>query len=217
MCLSAEVDVVAGLAVGIVGVDALRHVRRPAERALAAIPVVLAAHLLVEAFVWWGLDEQLPRAVVGPAAWVYLAIAFGVLPVLVPAAASGLEPMSNRRRTRFFVAIGVGVSAVLMYAVVRGPIEATIEGHHIEYRADLWHGGTLVALYLLATCGALLASHHRHVRWFGAANLAAACVLAWIDKTSFISLWCFWAAVASISIAVHLRHAEQTPTPLVDA
>lgn len=121
-------------------------------------PGVLAGHQLVEALVWWGLEGRVPEGVWRPALWLYPAIAFGALPVLVPIAIGALEPVENRRRIRLFIAIGAGVSVALMYSVVRGPIEAIIQGHHIDYRVDLWHGGLLVALYVVATCGSLLAS-----------------------------------------------------------
>jgi multisubunit Na+/H+ antiporter MnhB subunit len=87
---------------------------------------------------------------------LYLAIAFGVLPVLVPLAVGALEPLANRRRVGVFTATGVVVAVVLMYAVVRGPVEASIEGHHIAHRLDLWHGGIIVTLYVVATCGSML-------------------------------------------------------------
>lgn len=211
MCFSAEADVVAGIVVGAIGIDAVRHVRQPSERALAALPVVLGVHQLIEAFVWWGLDDRVPSAVERTSVWLYLVLAFGVLPVLVPFAVRAVEPATDRRRFRVFVATGIGVAAVLMYAVVRGPVDASIEGHHISYVVDLWHGGLIVALYVFATCGAMLLSKHDHVRWFGAANLVAAAFLAWLDKTSFISLWCLWAAVTSVAIAAHLRYAERPP------
>jgi hypothetical protein len=86
------------------------------------------------------------------------------------------------------VAVGVFVAVDLTYAVVRGPVVATIDGHHIVYEVDLWHGGTLVLLYVLATCGSLLASDRRYVRRWGAGNLVAAVVLAWVDQNAFISL-----------------------------
>lgn len=211
MCFSAEADVVAGIVVGAIAVDAVRHVRQPSERALAALPVVLGVHQLIEAFVWWGLDDRVPKAAERTSVWLYLVIAFGVVPVLVPFAVRAAEPETDQRRFRVFVATGIGVATVLMYAVVRGPVHAAIQGHHISYTVDLWHGGLIVALYVFVTCGALLLSTHDHVRWFGAANIAVAAFLAWLDKTSFISLWCLWAAMTSVAVAVHLRYAERPP------
>jgi len=208
MCFSAQADVVAGVVVGAIGLDALRHVRSRAETALAAIPVVLAGHLLVEAVVWWGLEDRVGPAIWRPAVGLYLVLAFAVLPVLVPVAVAALEPASNRGRLRGFTALGAAVAVVLTYAVVRGPVTASIEGHHIDYRVDLWQGGALVLLYVIATCGSLLASRHAHVRWFGAVNLVVVCLLAWLSKSSFISLWCAWATVTSAAIAFHLRYAD---------
>lgn len=207
MCFSPEVDVLAGLVIGAVGIDAVRHVRTAAERPLAALPLVFAVHQLVEAGVWWGLEGKVGAEVGHAAEWVYLAIAFGVLPILVPVAVSALEPVAHRRRTGAFVALGSFVAVMLMYAVVRGPIEATIRGHYIAYDVDLWHGGALTALYVLATCGVLLLSDRAHVRAWGVVNLAAVLVLAWVNQAGLISLWCVWAAVTSVAIAAHLRYA----------
>jgi hypothetical protein len=205
MCFSPEADLVSGIVIGAIGIEAFRHVARPAERALAAVPVVLGVHQLVEAVVWWALRGDLPQRWVEPAATVYLLIAFGVLPILVPAAVGALEPASNRRRLAAFTALGMAVSAVLVHAIVRGPVVAVIDGHHISYRVDLWRGGLIVACYVVATCGALLVSAHRHVRWFGLVNLVIVASLVALDRNALISLWCAWAAVTSIAISVHLR------------
>ena len=211
MCLSAEADVVAGVVVGAIAVEGFRHAHRPPERLLASLPLLLAAHQLVEAFVWLGLQGEVSKSVWEPALYAYLLIAFGILPVLVPIAVTGMEEPADRHRMRWFVYIGAVVSAVLMVAVVRGPVVATIQGRHIDYFVDLWHGGVAVALYVVATCGPMLRSRHQHVQWFGAANLVAAVVLGYLSKSSFISLWCLWAAVTSVAIVVHLRHAEVQP------
>ena len=205
MCFSAEADVIGGLVVGGIGIDALRHVGRRAERLLAALPVVLGAHQLIEGVVWWGLEGHVSARFWEPARFLYLTIAFGVLPVLVPLAVGSLEPVSKRVQTAWLTAVGAVVSIVLMYAVIDGPVESTIEGHHIAYRVELWQGGLIVVLYVAATCGSLLLSSHRHVRWFGAANLVAVVLLGWLAQNAFISLWCAWAAVASLAIAFHLR------------
>jgi hypothetical protein len=211
VCFSAEADVAAGVIIGAIGLDGIRHVRRRAELALAALPLILAGHQFVEAFVWWGLEGHVPQSIGRFAIWLYLAVAFGVFPVLVPIAVAALEPAATRRRMTPFVVIGAVVAAVLSYAVVRGPIVAAIEGHHITYEADLWHGGVTVAHYVMATCGPMLLSAWPHVRWFGRANLVAAAALAWLSQSSFISLWCLWAAVTSVVITSHLRMAASTP------
>ena len=211
MCFSPEVDLVAGLVIGAVGLDALRHARTPAERPLAALPLVFAGHQLIESVAWWGLQGKIPTVLGDTAEWLYLAIAFGVLPILVPVAVGALDPVGHRLRTTMFVTVGIAVAIALMYAVVRGPVVATINGHYIAYHVGLWHGGTLVVLYVLATCGSLLASDHVHVRAWGAINLLAVAVLAWVNRAGFISLWCVWAAITSIAIVMHLRYASHEP------
>jgi hypothetical protein len=205
MCFSATADLVIGGVTVAAGIDAIRHVRRPAQHWVAVLPVVLGTHQMTESLVWRGLGGHVDESVWRPAMWVYLAIAFGLVPVLVPLAVGALEPVMGRRRIAAFTVLGVSVATALMYAVVRGPVEAAIEGRHISYTVDLWQGGLLVFLYVLATCGSLLASSYQVVRWFGGVNLVAVVLLAWLDKTAFISLWCAWAAVTSVLIARWLR------------
>lgn len=210
MCLSPEVDVLAGLFVGAVGIVAVRQVREPAEWPLAVLPLVLAAHQLIESLVWWRLLGRLPDRVGDGAEWAYLAIAFGIVPALVPIAVVLLEPV-RRWWGVVLVAIGAGVAVLLMFGMLRGSVGAIIEGHHIAYRADLWRGDELTVLYVVATCGSLLASAHRHIRWYGAINIVFVGVIAWVSESGLISLWCLWAAITSVAIVAHLRYAPRMP------
>jgi hypothetical protein len=77
MCFSPQADLVGGVVIGAIGVDTLRHCRRPREVALASLPLLLAAHQFVEAFVWWGLEGRVAPGVGRAAMWAYLAFAFG--------------------------------------------------------------------------------------------------------------------------------------------
>ncbi len=163
---------------------------------------------------WWGLEGDLPQAVFAERhVYLYVVIAFGVVPVLVPLAVQMLEPPAHRVEARVMTAIGVGVAIVLLRATVRGPVEATIEGHHIAYWVDLstW-AGVIIVLYVVATCGSLLLSSHAAIRWFGVVNLVAVILLGWLAATAFVSLWCALAAVTSVAVDAYLRHGVAPPS-----
>lgn len=206
MCFSAEADIVAGVVVGAIGLDAVRHVTQRREMLLASLPLVFATHSLIEAFVWWGLEDQVPHSVGRLAIWFYLGIAFVLLPIMVPAAVTVREPAEVRRYMAIFVVLGCVVAVILAYALARGPVIAAIDSYNIDYTVNLSYGGFVVALYVLVTCGPLLLSRDRYINLFGLASLVAVGVLIWIDQTALISLWCFWAALTSVVIAVHVRH-----------
>ena len=209
MCFSPEVDLIGGAAIAAIGLDTLRHVDHDNERAVASLPVIFGLHQVVETFVWWGLDGRVTVQVGDVAAWLYLARAFGLLPWFVPLAVRRLEP-DPRRRYYDLLLIGIGavVSAYLMAAVVRGPIEVVDGGFYLSYSVSITYGGTITALYVLSTCGSLLLSSDRYLARYGVANLGAVVVLSVLLVSGVISLWCVWAAITSVAIAIHLRRTD---------
>jgi hypothetical protein len=213
MCFSAEADIVAGMVVTVIGVDAVRQAKQPAERALAVLPMLLGAHLLVEAVVWWGLTDQVAWSTGRLAMWAYLAFALCVLPLLVPLTVRAMEPDPHRRRLMAGLAV-VGAAIVVVYLVglVTEPVQVRIVGHHLEYDLGLRHGVLLAAVYAAVACGAPLLSSHRRIAEFGVANLVAVAALTWLQSNALTSLWCAWAAVASLAITAYLRH-EHAPAP----
>jgi hypothetical protein len=215
MCFSPQADLVSGLVIGTIGLDTVRHTRRARELVLASLPLLLAAHQLVEAFVWWGLQGRVAPGVGRGAMWAYLLFAFGVLPVLVPAAVMAIEPQRHHRWAMApMLVIGAFVSVLLVVSMIRGPLGARLGVHQINYDLVVPGGVLVVVAYVLATCGSMLESSYRHVRQFGAVNLVAAGVIAWLATSGFASLWCFWAAICAGAIALHLRLARHHRGPV---
>ncbi len=206
MCFSPEVDLVTGVVIVAIGADAVRHVDRRSQLSLALLPMVLGMHQLVESVVWWGLEGRISDGVWQVARWLYLSIAFGLVPVWVPLAVGALEGHLMAQRTRWLTALGVVVAAMLMTGVIRGPIDSRIEGHHIDYDVDLWQGGLLVVFYVVATCGSCSCSPSMHEY---VASGWSTWPSSWLSPRSirgaFISLWCAWAAVTSLAISLQLR------------
>lgn len=89
MCYSAEADLVAGLVIGGVGIDAIRHVEDRRLLPLASVPLVLAGHQLLEAVAWWSLEGRASAAAGDMAVTAYLIIAFVIVPTWFPMRCGG--------------------------------------------------------------------------------------------------------------------------------
>ena len=216
MCFSPQADLVGGIVVGAIGIDAVRNVHKRHDHvALAALPLLLGAHQVIEAFVWLGLQGHMPHEVERVALWAYLLIAFVILPVFVPLAVLSNEPLQRRRLAMApLVALGAVVAGVLFAAMVRGPVEVRLRPYHLAYSIELSHGGVIVGFYVLAVCGTLLLSSRRRIFTFGIFNLVAVGVIAWLTIDGFASVWCGWAAVTSGAVALHMRVGRSSRLPL---
>lgn len=210
VCFSPQGDLAGGIVVTTIGVDACRHLRgRNNYLLLATMPLLLGAHQIDESLVWWSLQGHVPHAVGRVAMWIYLLIALVVVPVLVPVAIYKLEPTRRRRYSIApFIVLGAGVALALLVTMVRGPVTVRMGRYHLAYSIGLRHGIVIVGLYVVATCGALLFSGYRHVLVFGLANLVVVVILARLTADGFASLWCFYAALASGAITLHMRFAK---------
>ena len=213
MCFSIEADVVAGVALLPVAALSLREVRHVRELPFAALPLLFALHQLTEAVVWAGLDGHVSAEVTQAAAMAYVLFAFPVLPTLVPLAVLLLEPKGARRRVSPFVALGLVVSAALLYFVLNGPLVVTEHDHAVVYGIDLQYGMFWAVLYITATVGPALMSGYPSIVAFGALNLVGLTLVAVVYREAFASLWCVLAALMSVMVLLHMYRRRRLPDP----
>jgi hypothetical protein len=165
VCFSPQADLVGGVVITMIGVDAVRHVRQRRElTALAWIPLLLGAHQFIEALTWLWLQGHIARGIGHLALWAYLLIALVVLPVSVPLAVIALEPTKWRKLMMVpFAAIGAVTATVLFAAMAGGPVGVRLAPYHLAYSVRLHDGFLITAVYGIAVCGPLLLSGYRHV------------------------------------------------------
>ncbi|WP_035805871.1 DUF6629 family protein [Kitasatospora mediocidica] len=206
MCWSAQADLVAGTVVTGLGLACLARVRRARDLPLAALPLVLGLHQLLEAVVWLGADGG---AGAGPTAWartLWAVIALPLLPVLVPV---GVWCATGRARVAAFAVLGVAVGVPLAAAVAAHPVTARVHGHTLAYGVGVPHAALLLTGYLLATVGTLLVSGDALLRLLGAVVGVGAGICALVWQLAFVSTWCALAAVASLLLLVWVGAARR--------
>ncbi|MFF0156209.1 DUF6629 family protein [Streptomyces sp. NPDC005263] len=194
MCWSATADLVAGTAVAGVGVACVARTRSGRELPLAALPLLLGAHQLVESVVWYSGGGS------GPATTAWAVIALPLLTVWVPAGVLCACPPHARRRVCALLVVATLTAAMLAYGLATGPAKAEIRGHTVGYTFDLPLTPLLIVGYLLATVGSLLLSGDRWLRVLGilVALGALGCWVLW--RLEFVSTWCALAAVCSVVV-----------------
>jgi hypothetical protein len=193
MCWSATADLIAGAGIACVGVACVARVRRAGDLPLAALPLLLGAHQLIEARIW-----QVGGGT-GPATLAWAVIALPLLAVWVPVAVVCAVP---RQAVRLAVplAAGVATAAVLAYSLATRTVRAEIRGHTVAYVIGLPQAEVLVAGYLIATIGALLLAGDRWLVGFGALAGVGAVVCWALWRLEFVSTWCAFAAVCSLVV-----------------
>lgn len=215
MCFSATSSFIASGVIGAIGVATLRHVREPRALLAAAVPMLFALHQFTEGWVWLGLDGRIGKVGFDHVTFLFTLYAQGILPLLMPAAVALMEP-PGRRRTVILALAGVGavVFAWDVYGLIFLPSQCFIEQNSIAYRNPMTGDFGISCLYILATCGALLLSTHRVVRWYGLLNVVALSIAEIVKQYAFASVWCFYAAIMSVMIYWQFRRlAIDVETP----
>jgi hypothetical protein len=214
MCVSAEVDIAAAAVIGGVAVDAIRHIERRDQIMIGTLPAIFALHQAIEVVVWWWAEGVVGASVGRPATWLYLLVALVVLPTWVPLAVRNIEPDERRRHTiQAMVGVGVVTSAVLLWQLVDGDVDVRDQQWHLQYVFGLDWPSVVVAGYLIATCAPLLVASRPSLRWYGIVNVTAVAVITALSVGAVVSIWCVWAAVTSVAIAIYLRreHGGRAP------
>ena len=198
MCFSATANFVAAGGIAAIGVATLRHVQQPRAVLLATMPILFALHQFTEGFVWLGLDHRIRPEAEGHVVFLFILYAQGILPLLMPLATLLIEPPGRRRQIiAGLTALGAAECAYIVYALIAYPSMASAEHHSIHYDNPLTATAWIAAIYVVVTCGALIASTHKVVRWFGLLNLAGVVVTLIAASYAFTSVWCLYAAVIS--------------------
>ena len=213
MCFSATANFVGSGVLGAVGVVTLTKLKHRRELLFAALPVLFAIHQFMEGFVWLGLDGILSPAVAHDMGAAFMLYAQGLLPFLLPLSVFLFEPNAkSRSRMLPFLVLGGATTLYILWALTAFPLQLYIRGNSIVYINQATNNTAVAFVYVIATCGSLFFSKIRMMVIFGTANLAILLAVMEVKRYAFTSLWCAYAAVASVIILTYFwRSRSERP------
>jgi len=213
VCFSATANFVGSGVLGAVGAVTLSRVKHRRELLFASLPVLFAIHQFIEGFVWLGLDGILSPAVAHDMGAAFMLYAQGLLPFLLPLSVLLFEPTAkSRRRMLPFLVVGGATTLYILWALTAFPLELYVRGNSIVYINQATNNLAVAVLYVIATCGSLFFSKIRMMVAFGAANLVILLAVMVVKRYAFTSLWCAYAAVASVIILAYFwKSMEERP------
>jgi hypothetical protein len=219
VCFSAAANFVGSGVLGTVGVMTLTKVKHRRELLFASLPTLFAVHQFIEGFVWLGLDGVLSSEVTHKMGAAFVLYAQGLLPFLIPLSVVLFEPEGKRRRRMLpFLALGSVTTLYILWALIAYPLEISVQNNSIVYINEGTNNTFLAVLYVISTCGSLFFSRERDMVVFGAVNLVILLVVMAVKRYAFTSLWCAYAAVASVIILAYFwRSRLRRPFPYGDA
>ncbi|MEW5962470.1 MAG: DUF6629 family protein [Pseudomonadota bacterium] len=209
MCFSATASFLSAGVTGVIGLAAVARARTRRELPMAAVPLVFSAQQTVEGLLWL----TLPNAPDGPATsaltLAFLLFAEVLWPVYAPLAALLIEPSARRARALLVCLLsGTAVAGYLLIGLLTGRPGAVIDGGHIVYDRASPQPEWVLMSYLLATTLALALSSWPVIRVLASVIAIGYGVAYFLYWNAFISVWCFFAAAASVIVLAHFEMAR---------
>jgi len=204
VCFSAAANFVGSTVLAGVGVVTLTKVKHRRELLFASLPILFAIHQFIEGFVWLGLDGILPPTVTHNMGAAFMLYAQGLLPFLMPMSVMLFERDKKDRKSMLpFVVIGGATTLYILWALTAYPTQIYVKANSIVYVNQATNFTVVAVFYVIATCGSLFFSKVKAMVLFGAANLAILLAVMAFKRYAFTSLWCAYAAVASVIVLAY--------------
>jgi hypothetical protein len=203
MCFSATASLIAGGSLSTAGVAVLTQATAKKMLPFAAVPLLFGIQQTIEGVVWLSFGSpQLNELTT----FAYSMFSHVLWPIFVPLAVLLLEPDPVRRRILYvFLALGTAVGTYLLYSVLQDGITSRVLDGSISYDSPHLYTPAVLTLYVLATCLSSVVSSHFFIRMFGVVMFTAFIVTGLMFSETFISVWCFFAALLSALVFWFIR------------
>jgi hypothetical protein len=199
MCYSATASFSASAVLAVMGLVLNVRVRNKNFLPLALIPLLFAAQQAAEGFLWLGIAPNFAKN-------LFLFVAFVGWPLWIPFAFWFAEEVLWSKQT-LAICFGIGLVVSTMLGFTIPGMMSSTNGSSIHYTYPSYFDkhSILFVGYAIATVFPFFLSSLPKTSYLGLLFAASALLIGWIDRTFFISLWCFVSALISLGLFFILK------------
>lgn len=214
MCFSASASFLTSAVLLAGGTAAVKFSTVKRQLPLALIPLIFSIQQFSEGILWLSLTYPEFSAYKAASMFMFLIIAQVVWPAWVPFSIYLIETKKKRKKILAgLLIIGILVSAALGYGLLKFPVDAGIRNFHLGYFLDVPTQYRVIPglLYFIPTVFPAFVSSVKYMKSFGIAILISFLVTKIFFPENVISVWCYFAAILTISVIVILKNQAKIP------
>jgi len=211
MCFSAMASFSAAAVTGAAGIASLRRTKQLRDVPLACLPLLFATQQVIEGGIWLGLRANPGSSENLVLAAVFAGIALVLWPVIAPLAVGLAEREKGQRWLIYaLVPLSLLLAVYSTFLLISHPYTPTIVNASICYSNATPYPVSALVVYLLCTCLPPLLSSDRFLQMAGIVIVIGLVVSAIFYYESFFSVWCFFAALASVAIFASFQNRNRS-------
>lgn len=203
MCFSAVASFTSGIALSAVGTAALIRNKDRGSIPLASIPLLFGIQQIFEGFVWTSAANSQCHQI---SVYGFLAFALVFWPFYAPLSFFLAEKNIIRKKILLVLfALGTIVSMYFLGVILTEPISSEVTKNSIQYMVDAPLVIFFTLIYFITTCASAILSTHKRLTIFGICLTLFLGIALYFYFSTFISIWCFFAAILSLIIFSHIN------------
>lgn len=199
MCFSTEASFTASVILTVGGTAILKTATSRSQLFLAAIPILFAIQQFSEGIIWLHLSNHFGSvALFESAQHSFLTFAFFIWPIWTPLSMAVLETVHWRRILLFInLFFGLALSVVNFSYAIRENLTVQVVNHSLQYLGQV---PSQTFIYPLIVLLPMFLSSLRSAWIFGFLLTIGYILADYFYTTTFVSVWCFFSALVSLSI-----------------
>ncbi len=210
MCFSAKASFIASSLLAIAGTLTLKQVKDKSQIIFASMPILFSIQQFCEAIIWLVNDKFDDTSYLMKFfSYIFLTFALIIWPIVIPLSLMKLEKnLEVKKYLKIILSLGISWSSLFVFILFTEKVTIDTNCSNIYYSVQMpfyFNYNIALIIYCLTTILPFFISKQKVMKLFGILLLISCLVSYFYWNTFLTSVWCYFAALLSISVYAIIR------------